>query len=237
MPHDACIVISRSDAVSLELLAILWGNFGGNPQTALPPKKNGFLRFYRYDHLAHIGLRITGGRMYRFALFLVAILALPARATEVTSVETLDITRYAGQWHEIARLPMFFQRKCASETTAQYTLRDDDLVGVKNRCRNKDGDIDEVEGVARRDPDHPGRLEVRFAPDWLSWLPLTWADYWVIALDPDYQWAVVGEPGREYLWILSRTPDMSKAQFEELKAQATAMGYELDTLIVSAPLR
>mgnify|MGYP001160640056 CR=1 FL=1 len=171
------------------------------------------------------------------ALLLSAALALPARAAEVTSVETLDITRYAGQWHEIARLPMFFQRKCASETTAQYTLRDDDLVGVKNRCRNKDGDIDEVEGVARRDPDHPGRLEVRFAPDWLSWLPLTWADYWVIALDPDYQWAVVGEPGREYLWILSRTPDMSKAQFDELKARATAMGYELAPLIVSAPLR
>ncbi len=191
----------------------------------------------------------TGSRMRRFALslpviplfsvFLSAALAVPATATaaEVTSVEQLDITRYAGQWHEIARLPMFFQRNCVGENTAQYTLRDDGLVGVHNSCRNKDGDIDTVEGVARRDKTHPGRLEVRFAPDWLSWMPLTWADYWVVAVDPDYQWALVGEPGHEYLWILSRTPDMSRARFDELKALATAMGYDLDALIVGAPLR
>lgn len=168
---------------------------------------------------------------------LFTLAASPAVAAEVTSVDALDITRYAGQWHEIARLPMFFQRKCASDTTAQYTLRDDDLLGVRNRCRTADGEIVEVEGVARRDPDHPGRLEVRFAPDWLSWLPLTWADYWVIALDPEYQWAIVGEPGRDYLWILSRTPDMSRTQLDALKARATAMGYDLEELIVSAPLR
>lgn len=163
--------------------------------------------------------------------------ALAADPVEVTSVDALDITRYAGQWHEIARLPMFFQRKCAREATAQYTLRDDDLIGVANRCLTEDGQVLESDGVARRDPDHPGRLEVRFAPDWLSWLPLTWADYWVIALDPDYQWAMVGEPGRDYLWILSRTPEMERSQFEALKARAEAMGYDLEPLVVSAPLR
>jgi apolipoprotein D and lipocalin family protein len=165
------------------------------------------------------------------------VLVGTATAAEVASVDALDIGRYAGEWHEIARLPMFFQRNCTGEITAQYTLREDGMVGVTNRCRNEDGEIDTVEGVARRDPDHPGRLEVRFAPDWLSWLPLTWADYWVIALDPDYQWAVVGEPGREYLWILSRTPDMPRERFDELKARAAAMGYDLEPLIVSAPLR
>jgi apolipoprotein D and lipocalin family protein len=78
---------------------------------------------------------------------------------------------------------------------------------------------------------------VRFAPDWLSWLPWVWADYWVIALDPGYQWAVVGEPDRDYLWILSREPSMDRAQFEQLKARAEAMGYDLSPLIVAAPLR
>ena len=188
----------------------------------------------------------TGGRMRRFALFLSAALppalllcaatATPAAAAEVTSVEQLDISRYAGRWHEIARLPMFYQRGCVGENTAQYTLRADGLIGVHNTCRDKDGELDTVEGVARRDATHAGRLEVRFAPDWLSWLPLTWADYWVIAVDPDYQWAVVGEPGRKYLWILSRTPGMSRARLDELKAMATAMDYDLDELIVSAPL-
>ncbi len=175
--------------------------------------------------------------MRRFALLLSAALSLPAAAADVTSVEQLDISRYAGQWHEIARLPMVFQRKCVSETTAQYTLRDDGLIGVYNACRTADGGTDTVEGVARRDLQHPGRLEVRFAPEWLAWLPLTWADYWVIAIDPDYQWAVIGEPGRDYLWILSRTPEMSRAQFDALKASITAMGYDLEKLIVSAPLR
>ena len=178
--------------------------------------------------------------MRRFALLL-SMLCLcaapipPAAAAEVTSVQTLDITRYAGEWHEIARLPMFFQRKCTAAITAQYTLRDDGMVGVRNQCRTEDGEIDEVEGIARRDPAHPGRLEVRFAPDWLSWLPLTWADYWVIAVDPDYQWAMVGEPGREYLWILARTPRLAPDRLEALKRQAEGMGYALETLIVSAP--
>ena len=61
--------------------------------------------------------------------------------------------------------------------------------------------------------------------------------YWVIALDPDYQWAVVGEPDRKYLWILSRSPEMPRTQFEQLKATATQMGYDLAPLIVAAPLR
>jgi apolipoprotein D and lipocalin family protein len=169
--------------------------------------------------------------MYRFAICLLNLcliaLALPARSAEVTSVPDLDISRYAGEWHEIARLPMFFQRQCV----------DDGLIGVRNRCRDNDGEMEDVEGVARRIEGYPGRLQVRFAPDWLSWLPFTWADYWVIALDPQYQWAVVGEPGREYLWILSRTPELGRTQFDQIKAQVVAMGYDLDELIVSAPIR
>ena len=183
----------------------------------------------------HLAPRLALGLAFAFAPFFAA---LPAHAAEpVAPVEQLDITRYAGEWDEIARLPLFYQRKCKREITAQYTLRDDGLIGVRNPCRDGHGELDEVEGVARQVADHPGRLEVRFAPDWLSWLPLTWADYWVIALDPDYQWAMVGEPGHEYLWILSRTPDMSRTRLEELKARAVAMGYDLDDLIVSAPLR
>jgi apolipoprotein D and lipocalin family protein len=80
-------------------------------------------------------------------------------------------------------------------------------------------------------------LEVRFAPNWLSWLPFVWADYWVIDLDPGYTWAVVGEPDRDYLWILSREPAMDRVLFEQIKARAIAMGYDLGPLIMAAPLR
>ena len=78
-----------------------------------------------------------------------------------------------------------------------------------------------------------GKLEVTFVPPWLRWLPLVWADYWVLALDDDYQWAMVGQPGRKFLWILSRTPQLDAATFERLKAQAVTMGYDLSALIVS----
>jgi apolipoprotein D and lipocalin family protein len=166
------------------------------------------------------------------------LLPLMAAAQQpVRAVPQLDISRYAGQWHEIAHLPVSFQKKCRSDITASYTLRDDGLIGVRNGCRSADGELTQAEGVARPVEGRPGQLQVRFAPEWLSWLPLVWADYWVIALDPDYQWAVVGEPDRKYLWILSRSPQMPGAQLEQLKRQATQMGYDLSPLIVAAPLR
>ncbi len=173
----------------------------------------------------------------RSILLLLLALALPAFAAEpVRSVPELDISRYAGHWHEIAHLPVFFQRKCVGDITAAYTLRDDELIGVVNACRTEDGDRDSAEGVARGVEGHPGRLQVRFAPDWLSWLPMMWADYWVIDLDPGYQWAVVGSPNRKYLWVLSRTPTMEKALFEQIKARAEKMGFDLKPLVMAAPL-
>jgi apolipoprotein D and lipocalin family protein len=157
-------------------------------------------------------------------------------AAPVTSVEALDMDRYAGQWHEIAHLPVSFQKKCVGDITATYSLRADGRISVHNACRVADGDRVAADGVARPVEGHPGQLQVRFVPDWLSWVPLVWADYWVIALDPEYQWAVVGEPDRKYLWILSRSPSMDTALFGQLKARAEAMGYDLAPLRVMAPL-
>ncbi|MBN6148875.1 lipocalin family protein [Xanthomonas sp. AmX2] len=171
------------------------------------------------------------------ALLLLACLALPVHAAQpVTSVADLDIGRYAGQWHEIAHLPVSFQKKCVGDITAAYTLRDDGQIGVRNACRTGNGQIQVAQGVARAVPGHPGRLQVRFVPDWLAWAPLVWADYWVIALDPDYQWALIGEPERKYLWVLSRSPRMDRVLFEQIKNKARAMGYDLDPLLVAAPL-
>jgi apolipoprotein D and lipocalin family protein len=165
--------------------------------------------------------------------------ALPAHAAEpVTSVPKLDMSRYSGQWYEIAHLPMVFQKSCVSDITARYSLdAPGGAIGVLNACREADGELKRAEGIARPVEGHPGRLEVRFAPDWLAWAPWVWADYWVIAVDPEYQWAMVGEPDRDYLWILSREPSMDRALFDELKAKAEAMGYDLSPLIVAAPLR
>jgi apolipoprotein D and lipocalin family protein len=77
---------------------------------------------------------------------------------------------------------------------------------------------------------------VRFAPRWLAWLPMVWADYWVIELDPDYRWAVVGSPSRKYLWVLSRTPSMDAGQFRAIRNRAAARGYPVERLVMAAPL-
>lgn len=177
-------------------------------------------------------------RMRRSWSALIVLLASASAAAQapVTSVDTLDMGRYAGQWHEIAHLPVSFQKKCVGDITATYALRADGRISVHNACRVADGDIIAAEGVARPVEGEPGQLQVRFAPDWLSWVPLVWADYWVIALDPEYQWALVGDPDRKYLWILSRSPRMDSALFASIKAKAEAMGYDLAPLRVMAPL-
>lgn len=176
-------------------------------------------------------------RLPVFLILLASLVPATASAQAVTTVSALDVSRYAGQWHEIARLPMSAQKDCAGDVTASYTLREDDLLGVRNACRKADGRELVAEAVARRVEGHPGRLKVRFAPDWLSWLPFVWADYWVLDLDPGYTWALVGEPGREYLWILSRDPVMDQELFDRLKARAESMGYELDDLLISGTVQ
>jgi apolipoprotein D and lipocalin family protein len=167
------------------------------------------------------------------ALALVAPAAADVESQEpLKSVPSLDLQRYAGTWHEIARLPMEQEADCVREVTATYTLRPDGRIDVRNECIRADGEREVATGIARRG-DAPGRLEVRFAPGWLSPLPFVWADYWVIAIDDDYRWAIVGEPDREYLWFLSRDPEIDERTLEDLKGRARMLGYELDELIVN----
>jgi apolipoprotein D and lipocalin family protein len=74
------------------------------------------------------------------------------------------------------------------------------------------------------------KLLVRFAPDWLAWLPFVWAPYWVIQLADNYRYAVVSEPSRDYLWILSRTPTLPDADMQAIKTRLTAQGFDLTKL-------
>ncbi|WP_027485700.1 lipocalin family protein [Rhodanobacter sp. OR87] len=164
-------------------------------------------------------------------------IAWPAAAASLPNrpVPALDLHRYAGQWHEIARLPMYFERKCLDAVVATYTPTPDGTVHVHNTCRTSKGRMS-VDGVARMKDDQPAALEVRFAPAWLTWLPMAWADYWVIEVDANYRWAVIGSPGRKHLWILSRRPAMDRALFQTLKEHSRQRGYAVDQLIMTAPL-
>ena len=163
--------------------------------------------------------------------------ALPLLAATLPNrpVATLDLARYSGRWHEIAHLPMYFERRCLDAVTATYTPNPDGTVGIHNTCRTDKG-VMAVDGVARIKGRQPAALEVRFVPAWLTWLPAAWADYWVIEVDANYQWAVVGSPGRRHLWILSRRPALDHGLFAALKERARQRGSPVDRLIVTAPL-
>ncbi|MGK7297003.1 MAG: lipocalin family protein [Candidatus Wenzhouxiangella sp. M2_3B_020] len=146
-------------------------------------------------------------------------------------VDDVDLVRYQGLWYEIALLPNEFQEQCVGETTAEYTLLENGRIRVVNRCRTAGGEFDQVVGRARRpDPDQPAKLEVRFAPGWLGWLPFVWGDYQVMALDDDYRWAMVGAPSREFLWILAREPNLPEARIEALLDEARSQGFDSDAV-------
>ena len=147
------------------------------------------------------------------------------------TVQNVDLQRYSGRWYEISRLPMWFERKCLDNITATYTLRGDNRIDVVNSCRTEDGQIN-ARGIAEiPDSQHPGRLRVRFAPDWMAWLPVVWGDYWIIDLDPEYRWVMVGTPSRGYLWILSRSPALDQATVARLKNKARELGFDVTPMI------
>ncbi len=157
---------------------------------------------------------------------------LNSSTTPLSVVPTLDYKRYAGTWYELARLPNRFQKQCASDVVATYTLRDDGRLTVQNRCRRSDGRIEEASGVARPVAGQPPSvLEVRFAPAFLAFLPAVWGDYQVLSLGEDYDYALVGEPKREFLWVLARSPRVNAARYERLLADAKAQGFDVSKLV------
>ncbi|HWT16686.1 MAG TPA: lipocalin family protein [Patescibacteria group bacterium] len=151
-------------------------------------------------------------------------------------VERIELDRYLGTWHEVARLPNRYQDDCISGTTATYLRGEDGEIVVRNACTADDGERLSVDGVAREVVSGSGNLQVRFAPRWLAWLPV-WADYWVLDLDPDYRWAVVGGPTRKFLWVLAREPQLDPVVFDGIKTRAAARGYAVERLWVADTLR
>lgn len=149
----------------------------------------------------------------------------------VKSIPTIEISRYMGNWYEIAKFPNWFQRKCAQNTLATYELINPQQIQVRNQCQTDTGEMIQATGLARpRANGQPSQLEVRFAPSWLSWLPVVWGDYWILDLDADYQVAAVGDPARNYLWILSRTPQISEASYAALTKRLSVMGFDINRL-------
>ncbi|KAL8497691.1 hypothetical protein ACS0TY_021136 [Phlomoides rotata] len=150
---------------------------------------------------------------------------------EMEVVRNLDTERYMGRWYEIASFPSFFQPKNGEDTRATYNLNSDGTVHVLNETWS-DGKRDSIEGTAyKADPkSDEAKLKVKFyVPPFLPIIPVT-GNYWVLFIDPDYQYAVIGEPLRKSLWILSRQSHIDEEVYNELVEKAKEEGYDVSKL-------
>ena len=135
------------------------------------------------------------------------------------TAESVDLQRYMGTWYEIARLPNHFQSKCASDVQARYRM-DGGVVRVLNRCRKPDGTVTKAKGIAKVVPGS-GNAKLRVSFFWPFY-----GNYWILALDPEYRWVLVGEPRRKYGWILSRTTSLDGSIVERVLTRAEQLGYD-----------
>jgi len=150
------------------------------------------------------------------------------------AIASLDVPRYMGTWYEVAKYPNWFQKRCIANTSATYAIQPNGLLQVINRCQKEDGSITDALGAAKQVGDATSpKLEVRFAPAWLSFLPFVWGNYWVIDLDPQYQLAAVSEPSRKYLWILSRSKTVEPKAYDALLQRLKEKGFNLDAIEIS----
>jgi apolipoprotein D and lipocalin family protein len=151
-------------------------------------------------------------------LLLISLVFFSSCATVPSRVEPplkvvsfVDINRYLGRWYEIGRYPNWFQKNCYA-VTADYELTSDGFIKVINRCKDRElnGSIREAIGMAYiSDKTTNAKLKVSF-----HW-PF-YGNYWIVDLGSDYEYVVVSEPQRQYLWILSRTPTMDTSKYEKL---------------------
>ncbi|MFC2077883.1 lipocalin family protein [Candidatus Bipolaricaulota bacterium] len=140
-------------------------------------------------------------------------------------VESVDAQRYMGLWYAIASIPTSFERQCIQGTTAEYRLLDNGRIQVTNTCYDAKGNVDVARGQAWiPDPSESSRLKVSFVRFlWIWWFG---APYWIIDLAPDYSYAVVGHPSREYGWILSRTPTLPEDVLDGIVTRLEPQGYD-----------
>jgi apolipoprotein D and lipocalin family protein len=167
----------------------------------------------------------------KFSFLSLLILALPASAIAeeralppLRTVSQVDLPRYMGRWFEISSFPQRFQKGCTA-TTAQYSLREDGKVSVLNKCRigGPNGKLKEAKGTAYAVDETNSKLRVSFFWPFFG-------DYWIVELGGNYEYAVVGAPDRDYLWILSRSPQMNRNTYSSILQRLRAQHFDISKL-------
>lgn len=160
-------------------------------------------------------------------LLMLSLTSCKSEHKELPTVKELDLSRYSGTWYEIARLPNSFEKglECV---TATYTILPNGKVEVLNKgCTNADtSKMKIIKGVAWvPDNNHPGQLKVRFFWPFIG-------KYWVISLDKNYNYALIGDPSRKYLWILSKSSTLNNSTYTTLLNIAKEHGFDVGNLMM-----
>lgn len=154
----------------------------------------------------------------------------------MNTVSGFDLQRYLGEWHQIAAIPAWFQSDCVANTRANYALGDDGLMEVLNTCETADGSINQAQARARfLASDSDGKLEVTFVEVLGAWVWPAAGDYWIIGLDADYQWSVVGEPSREFAWVLARSQTLDVETLRTIRQIFEREAYDSCALLFTTP--
>jgi apolipoprotein D and lipocalin family protein len=147
---------------------------------------------------------------------------------EPLDVAHVELSRMQGKWFEIAKLPRPSQAGCTG-TTAEYRLASANELLVVNECHegNLDGPVKRVAARAvASDPAEPGKLSLDFG--------FAYGDYWILEVGDEYEYAVVGHPSRDYLWILSREPSLTKSKLKGALERAQSRGFPVGILDFTA---
>ena len=164
--------------------------------------------------------------MYRFIVVLLLAIVFAGCSkphSPLPTVNTVNLQKYLGTWYEIARYEHYFEAGCR-DVTATYSLKENGDIKVVNRCTKEDGRRTEAVGVAYTTDTSSSKLKVSFFRPF-------YGDYWIIMLDDQYRYAVVGGPSRKYLWILSRTPSLEKKIKNDILARLPELGYSAAPLL------
>jgi apolipoprotein D and lipocalin family protein len=179
-----------------------------------------------------ISRMIRASALAMATLWLTACASTPGESMAPRTEDHVDLKRYQGTWYELARLPMFFQRNCA-QSEAHYALKPDGNIAVTNRCRTMEGKWEEATGTAS--PQVEGKTDKLWVvfDNWFSRLlpGVAKGNYWVLDVSDDYKLAIVGNPNRKYLWLLSRTAHVDDKTRNELLMKAQQQGYDTTRLI------
>lgn len=163
-------------------------------------------------------------RIFFTTIIAIFLIACSTKDFPLDTVKSVDINKYQGTWYEIARFEHFFEKGCKN-VRANYSLIEDNKIKVINSCQNiETNKTKEATGIAYATDNTNSKLKVSFFRPF-------YGDYWILFLDKDYKYALIGAPSREYFWILSRTKTLNKKTIDSLLLKMKELMFDKDRLI------